>query len=126
MADEIKMNASISVRDTNYSETFNPGTVSIDLADTKGSGGVQVISDSGSAAEGEAIDVTDVAVGGVFYFRNTDATNYVEIGFQVSATFYPFLKLLAGEFAVGRLGNAAPYGRANTANVNLQYRILSP
>ena len=38
MADEIKMNASISVRDTNYSETFNPGTVSIDLADAKGSG----------------------------------------------------------------------------------------
>jgi hypothetical protein len=126
MADEIKMTASISVRDTNYSESFNPGTVTMDLADGKGSGGVQVISHSGSAAEGEAFGVTDAAVGGVFYFRNTDSTNYVEIGFQVSSTFYPFLKLLAGEYAVGRLGNAAPFGRANTADVNVQYRILSP
>ena len=108
MANEIKMQASLAINTTNFSESFQPGAISIDLA------------------QGEALGVDDVTVGGVCFFRNLDETNYVEIGFQVSSTFYPFLKLLPGEFSVGRLGNAAPYARANTANVNLQYRLLSP
>ena len=126
MANEIKMQASLAINTTNFSESFQPGAISIDLASNKGDGGVQEISHSGAAAQGEALGVDDVTVGGVCFFRNLDETNYVEIGFQVSSTFYPFLKLLPGEFSVGRLGNAAPYARANTANVNLQYRLLSP
>ena len=126
MADEITLNASLAVNATNFVEAFNPGRLTIDLADVKGDGGVQAISHSGSAAQGEAFGVTDVSSGGVFFFRNLDETNFVEIGFQVSSTFYPFLKLLAGEYAIGRIGTAAPFGRANTANMNVQYRILSP
>lgn len=126
MADEITMSGSLSIAATNFREQFNPGTISIDLASNKGDGGVQEISHSGAAAQGEALGVTDVSVGGVCFFRNLDETNYVEVGFQVSSTFYAFLKLLPGEFCLGRIGTAAPYARANTANVNLQYRILSP
>jgi hypothetical protein len=123
MANEIKMQASLSINTTNFNESFQPGSISIDLASNKGDGGVQEIASGG---EGEALGVTDVTVGGVCFFRNTDDTNFVEIGFRVSATFYPFLKLLPGEFSVGRLGNAAPYARADTASVDLQYRLLSP
>jgi len=126
MADEITMTGSLTISATNFREQFSPGTISIDLASNKGDGGVQEISHSGTAAQGESLGVTDVAVGGVCFFRNLDETNFVEIGFQVSSTFYPFLKLLPGEFSMGRLGNAAPFARANTANVDLQYRILSP
>jgi hypothetical protein len=126
MANEITLSGSLLISATNFRESFNPGTLSIDLSDVKGDGGVQAISHSGSAAQGEAFGVTDVSNGGVFFFRNLDSTNFVEIGFQVSSTFYPFLKLLAGEYAIGRIGTAAPFGRADTANVNVQYRILSP
>ena len=68
--------------------------------------------------------------GGVFFFRNIDETNFVEIGITSDdtsgGTFYPFLKLLAGEYAVGRLSNATIFAKADTAAVNLQFRMLSP
>ena len=126
MANEINFNGSIQIRKGNYVDSFAPGSITMDLADPLGDGGVQEICHSGSCAQGEAFGVTDVTAGGVFFFRNLDDTNYVEIGIQVSSTFYPFLKLLAGEYAIGRLGTAAPYGRANTGTVDVQYRILSP
>ena len=126
MASEINYNAQINIRKGNLLENFNPGSITIDLASELGDGGVQLISHSGGAAEGEAFGVADVTNGGIYFFRNLDDTNYVEIGIQVSSTFYPFMKLLAGEYAIGRIGTAAPFGRANTGNVNVQYRILSP
>ena len=39
---------------------------------------------------------------GYAFFRNIDATNYVEIGVQISTVFYAFAKLKAGEVAVVR------------------------
>ena len=126
MANEINFNASIQVRKGNYVDSFVPGSISLDLASASGDGGVQDICYTTICAQGEALGVTDVTNGGVFWFRNLDDTNYVEIGTQVSGTFYPFLKLLAGEYAVGRIGTSAPYARANSAVVKLQYRILSP
>ena len=62
MADEITMTGSLTVSATNFREQFNPGTISIDLASNKGDGGVQEISHSGSAAQGEALGVTDGSV----------------------------------------------------------------
>ncbi len=126
MANEINFNASIQVRKGNYVDSFVPGSISLDLSDPSGDGGVQEICNLATCAQGEAIGVTDVTSGGVFWFRNLDDTNFVEIGTQVSGTFYPFLRLKAGEYAVGRIGTSAPYARANSAVVKLQYRILSP
>tara|TARA_R110001632_G_scaffold16940_4_gene54330 strand:+ start:94 stop:471 length:378 start_codon:yes stop_codon:yes gene_type:complete len=125
MADEIKMSGSLVISDGNLRETYNAGTISIDLADGKGSGGVLAV---GTATE--VIPKTDTAAGGVYFFRNTDATNYVEIGLTsndaVGGTFYPMIKLLAGEFSIGRLSNEDIFARANTGAINLQYRMLSP
>ena len=38
MADEITLNASLAVNATNFVEAFNPGRLTIDLADVKGDG----------------------------------------------------------------------------------------
>jgi len=125
MANEISMSASVKVTATNFAESFNPGAVSIDLASSAGAGGTQPIGTSV-----EAIVKGDTAAGGVFFFRNIDETNYVEIGRTsngaTNGIFYPFVKLLAGEFAVGRLASADVFARANTAGIVLQYRMLSP
>ncbi len=54
------------------------------------------------------------------YFKNDDATNYVEIALDSFTNI--FLKLLAGQSALIRSHTANPthYARANTAAVNLR------
>jgi hypothetical protein len=54
------------------------------------------------------------------YFKNDDATNYVEIALDNFTNV--FLKLLAGQAALIRAhtGNPTHYARANTAAVNLK------
>ena len=76
------------------------------------------------AAGGEALALGDVATPGIAIFSNLDITNYVEIGSFVGGTFYPFLKLGAGEQVMAKL-SVVPYARANTATVNLFYAIYS-
>lgn len=125
MADEITMTGSLQIRATNMVEAFQPPGLSIDLASNAGSGGSQSI---GTAVE--AIAKGDTTNGGVFFFRNTDETNFVEIGptsdGSASGTFFPTIKLLAGEYAMGRLASADIFARSNTAATILQFRMLSP
>jgi hypothetical protein len=130
MADEITINASLQINDINLVEAFIPGTLTIDFATAGassryGSGGVQAIGTSV-----EQITQGDTTDGGVYFFRNIDETNFVEIGVTSDdtsgGTFYPVLKLLAGEYSVGRLSNATIFAQADTAAVNLQFRMLSP
>lgn len=73
----------------------------------------------------EAI-VEDASIGtpGMAIFRNLDPTNYVEIGLEVAATFYPFLKLKPGDPpAIFRISGTL-YARANTAAVDLDIVII--
>lgn len=72
----------------------------------------------------EALPMQDVSTAGWAYFRNADATNYVEIGYDTNGTFRAFLKLKAGEECVCRLTQNAPYAQANNGAVVLQYLIL--
>lgn len=72
-----------------------------------------------------AIAAGVAAAGGWAWFRNIDATNYVTIGVQVSGTYYPLVRLNAGEAAVFRLGVITPYAVANTAAVILEHDIMS-
>lgn len=130
MADEIKINASLQINDVNLIEAYIPGSLSISFDSAAassrfGSGGVL---DVGTSVE--QVTQGDTTDGGVFFFRNIDETNYVEIGITSDdtsgGTFYPFLKLRAGEYSIGRLSNATIFAKANTAAVNLQFRMLSP
>jgi hypothetical protein len=72
-----------------------------------------------------ALDLGSIATPGFAVFQNLDLVNYVEIGIDVSAAFYPFLKLKPGEQGMLRLGTTAPYAQANTLAVSLFYIIYS-
>lgn len=73
----------------------------------------------------EALPMGDVSTAGWAHFENLDATNFVQVGVDVAATFYPFLKLKPGERGLGRLGTNAPYVKADTAAVKLKWRIYN-
>lgn len=74
----------------------------------------------------EAVVVaSDIATPGFASFVNLDATNYLEIGLVVSATFYPLAKLEPGEPAVFRLATGTFYAKANTAACDLEVLILA-
>mgnify|MGYP003134299256 FL=1 len=76
-----------------------------------------------TTAAGTALDLASISTQGFAHFVNLDSTNYIEIGVQVSSTFYPFVKLKAGEACLLSLGTSAPYARANTASVNLDFTV---
>ena len=84
-------------------------------------GGNQTI---GFAAH-EALVLTDLTTNGVAYFRNRAPANFVQIGVDVAATFYPLVRLNAGEAWVFRLSQGiTPYAQADTGAVVLQREIL--
>lgn len=73
----------------------------------------------------EAIAVGDISSAGWARFKNLDGTNYVEIGLEVAAAFYGFVKLLPGETSGPmRLSTLSIFGRANTAGVNLEVMLI--
>ena len=120
MADEITVNLSLSAKKGYLNFKESTGNFLVTMNGTTGAGGIQTI-----GTTGELLGVTDVGTAGYAFFRNTDTTNFVEIGIQVAGTFYPFVKLKAGESCVLRLGTNTPYARSNTLTTNLQYFILS-
>lgn len=78
----------------------------------------------GSGAAGYALELGGVVAPGLAIFVNLDANNYVEVGVQVSGTFYPFLKLDALQHSGPMfLGTADIYALANTDTVKLFYII---
>lgn len=78
---------------------------------------------SNSAHEALSIN-SDIGTKGVVYIRNLDATNYVEVGVDVSTTFYPLIKIKPGEMQVWRLAAVSPYVKANTATVKIQVLVF--
>lgn len=82
-------------------------------------GGAPGVQDVGTTHE--ALEVPGLTNLGVAYFKNLDETNFVEIGVDVSATFYPLVRLLPGESTVFRFATTStPYLRADTAAVRVQ------
>ena len=122
MADEISANASLRVLKGYLDLTRAPAPVRATMAGAHMSAGVNSI---GFAAH-EALPVSgDVATAGWAFFRNLDATHFVQVGLDVAAAFVPFLKLLPGEFAGPvRLATTAVYAKADTAAVALDWMIL--
>ena len=123
MADEITINLRLQVNNGFLVHREDPGTLGVTMTGKNGTGGIQNIVAGGTA--GETITMGDTGTAGWAFFRNTDTANFVEIGVQVAGTFYPFVKLKAGESCILRLGTNTPYARSNTATTNLQFFILS-
>lgn len=119
MADEITTTTSIRLANGTVKTSRSPGSIQADQATARYVANVQ---DIGFAAH-EALDLGQVATPGVSWFMNQDDTNYVEVGIDDTGTFEPTVKLLPGEDAKLRLAGA-PYAKANTAAVDLEYVIL--
>jgi hypothetical protein len=120
MAQEISINLRMRV---NKGFLIHEDSVTNQLVDMTGSvaaGGVQNV-----GTNPEVIVVNDVATAGYSFFRNTGATNFVELGTGTGTSFVAFAKLKAGETSCLRLGTNAPTARANVAAINLQYYIVS-
>lgn len=123
MANEITINARLECE--NGAQYVSIGAVDIQFTQStaRRSGGVQAI---GFAAH-EAVGIgADIASKGWAFFRNLDSTNYLEIGVDVAATFYPLVRLEALEVALFRISpSVTVYAKANTASVELEYEALS-
>lgn len=121
MSNEITVNGQMRALNGSLDVTKNWGALRVDQAAAGYVGNVQEI----GFATHEALAMGDVSTAGYAQFRNLDATNYVEVGVDVAATFYPFLKLKPGEGSGPvRLGTSAPYAQADTGAVKLDYLIL--
>lgn len=121
MADEITISAILRCENGNLSVRRDSGSSRFTQTAIGRAGGAQSV---GFAAH-EAVAVGDVSTLGWAYFKNLDTTNFVEIGVDVAATFYPLVRLEAGEAALFRLSpSATVYAKANTAAVLLDCEIL--
>lgn len=124
MADEITIGASIRAIKGNLRFERAIQNQKVTMAGDAYSATVQSIA---TTAAGTAVTVTGAfGTPGYTFLRNLDGTNYVEIGRQVSSTFYPVCRLNAGEFALLRLATSTSelYARANTSAVLLEIGIV--
>ena len=119
MSNEISYQFQILLNNSSLKDQYSSSSISASQSTAALVRNVQSI----GALAHEALDLGSVATPGFAVFQNLDAMNYVEIGIDVGATFYPFLKLKAGEQGMLRLGTATPYALADTDAVSLFYII---
>lgn len=123
MANEITVTIGLSAVKANAASVAR--AASARQHDWSGATVTRDVTEVATTSAGVALDLGSVSNSGWALFENLDSTNYVEVGVQVSGTFYPFLRLLAGERAVCRVSQAATlYARANTSAVKLDFTIM--
>ena len=121
MANTVSINVSLSFRAGSLTDQFTAnGTFAVTTAAPSKAAGAPSIP---TTAGGTALGLGSLTTPGWMFAKNLDATNYVDLGLVTGGTFYPFARLLPGEAAVLRLGLSAPYARANTAAVLLEYEL---
>ena len=112
MANEIRVGVNLSCDNGNFLASQNY-TVQVDQT-TAGGGNPGTVSVGTSYAQVSGL--SDLTSEGYCVIRNLDGTNYIEIGVEVSAAFYPLIKLKAGEVGTFRLTpGVSVFARANTA-----------
>ena len=116
MANELKIRTGLWLTKGNVKETIAETDKYITVS---GDHVVHQTQEIGFAAA-EALNVGEITTVGWAYFRNLDSTNFVEIGYDDSG-FKDLLKLKAGEWCICRLSQNAPYAKADTAAVDLEY-----
>lgn len=118
MAGTVAASVTLGVRNGDMNDNLTLSCSGV-IQTTQGkAGGIQLV-----ATSHEALDVGDVATNGWLIVQNLDDTNFVEIGRDVSATFYGVVRVEAGEVAVFRLSQATIYAQADTAAVRLWYNL---
>lgn len=120
----ITLTLSASATYNNNNEVRRTTSANAQSITVTGNGYIENTQLIGTDAGGEALVLGEVGTPGWCRFQNLDDTNFVEIGFDDTG-FVTFLKLLANEETGWmRISQAAPYARADTANVRLNYTII--
>jgi len=124
MANEIQFNANFQVNNPATGGGFTDQAV-INVQITQNAQGVFAeLPTVPTTAAGTAYTFTGLATPGWALLQNLDSTNYVEFGVQVAGTFYPFVRLNAGEQCLLRLSQGLSlYGRANTSGVKALIKV---
>jgi hypothetical protein len=121
MADEITITNGLLARKGNLDIQREREVQQIDMAGDDYDGGTQLI---GFAAHEALALKGDFGTGGWAEFYNLDATNFVQIGVEVAAAFYPVVKLLAGERCVFPVAVNTLFLKADTGAVRVEFTIL--
>jgi hypothetical protein len=96
------------------------GSVARDVA---GSVYTRNVQDVGFAAR-EAMLLGDAGTGGYCLMHNADATNFVDVFPDAAGTDPVLMRLKAKDWALFRLQASAPYLKADTAAVKVEYFLL--
>lgn len=128
MSQEITYQSQIYLRNGGLFDTYASGSLTANQAAAALVRNVQNVTTSAPA---QALDLGSVATPGWAVIINTEVlltppvvpANYVQVGSYVGGTFYPFMRLYAGEVQMCRLAIAAPYALAVNASTNLFYII---
>jgi hypothetical protein len=119
MADELTIISGWTLSKLGVTRQYTPESETFDVT---GNSNVENVQSIGTVAH-EALVKGDIGTCGFLYARNTDATNFVQIGYDDTGTFRPFVKLAAGQ-SCQLWCNADPYAQANTGAVRLSYKLV--
>lgn len=121
MANEITYELYLKAAKGNLSIERRIPATKADMAGDAYSANVQTIATSSTAVTIAAA----VSTAGFAFFRNLDATNFVEIGVEDGgSTFIAFAKLDPGQAAVVPLATTSIYAKADTAAVLLETIVV--
>jgi len=115
MANELTISLRINYSKGGAKFERDTGTSQITIAGTAIANGVRSASTSWTSQ-------SIVAAPGYVYVKNLDATNYLELGPDGSASA---VKLLAGQWCLFPVAGTALYTRANTAAVDFEFACFS-
>lgn len=118
MANEVTVTTSLQFAKGNVDLTLSDAAKTFDVTGTRYVRGVQSV---GFASE-EALDMGDITDPGWAYFRNLDASNFVEIARATGES--ALIRLKAGESCCFRMIATAPFVQADTGAVDLEYMIV--
>ena len=121
MANEISVSAELKLNNGLLTDSRRASAIRSDQTTQASIGGIQTI---GTSAE--VVTYGDVATPRQCYIRNLDATNFVEIGIDVAATFYPIAKLSPASepLLITIADSVVLYAQADTASVSIDKLIL--
>ena len=128
MANEMSILGSIIVSATNFSERIEPGAILVDLPDLTVVSGVKTVTTTSAGTE--IVPTTSgLTSGGVYFFRNLDADNSVQVGQGPSGSFDAIMLLKPGEYAIGRLPSDMPsttalFAVSSGGDVDLQFVVF--
>lgn len=122
MANELTVSANMNFTKGPTNVSFNQSGLQFNVTGTKSLMNVQTIGTSATALNvGDLVSIDSSGPGWIL-IQNTDPTNYVT--FRAGSTGADLIKLLPGEFWMGRLATTTPYALANTAAVVVQYLMI--